>query len=339
MNRAGALRVVAGIDEAGLGPLLGPLCLGYSVLRFPVGDKTLWQRLEPVVAGDPADRRAAFVVADSKRVFQRTERGAKRLEATALGFLAQRQAQGRLARAAQELLWNSPSELASAPCEELLAEHPWYAQAQALPRHQHAGALELAAHGLTRALRGAQVELLDLGLVVVPEAELNRSFQASGSKGATEWHYAARIVERLWRRFCVEEAVPLKLVIDRLGGRSRYGRLLESALPECEIVGRREGSQRSEYLLGPRRGGQGERLRVLFAERAEQGSFAVALASCLAKYARETAMQAFNEYFCARQSGLKPTAGYTSDGRRWLREAEAALRASGIGPERLVRTR
>ena len=75
---------------------------------------------------------------------------------------------------------------------------------------------------------------------------------------------------------------------------------------------------------------------ITFAEKAETRAFTVALASCLAKYARELAMGAFNRYFGALQPDLKPTAGYTSDGRRWLRDATPMLRRAGIAREVLV---
>jgi hypothetical protein len=80
-------------------------------------------------------------------------------------------------------------------------------------------------------------------------------------------------------------------------------------------------------------------MRLAFAERAEDESFAVALASCAAKYARELAMRAFNTYFGALQPGLLPTAGYREDGRRWLREARAALESARVAAALLERTR
>jgi hypothetical protein len=331
----GATRIVAGIDEAGLGPLLGPLCLGYSVLRFPAGARTLWERLAPLVSDEPARSRASFVVADSKRVFQRNPTGAKRLESVALGFLAQREPGRSLPASAERLLWRTPGELAVAPPERILAEHPWYAAEPGLPWSCHAGLLELDAERLARALRAERIELLDAGVVVVPEGELNRSFDETRSKSATEWRHSARILERLWNAHAGQG---LKLVIDRLGGRSRYGALLARALPNARVAGARETPERSEYELVARAGAAG-RMRVLFAEKAERGSFPVALASCLAKYARETAMRSFNAYFAARERNLAPTAGYTTDGRRWLEQAAPALAAAGVERAALVRTR
>ena len=58
-----------------------------------------------------------------------------------------------------------------------------------------------------------------------------------------------------------------------------------------------------------------------FRARGEEASFPTALASCLAKYAREVTMGAFNRYFEKRDPELRPTAGYTTDGRRWLKDA------------------
>ena len=80
-------------------------------------------------------------------------------------------------------------------------------------------------------------------------------------------------------------------------------------------------------------------MQLEFRERAEQASFAVALASCLAKYVRESCMQAFNAYFAELDPALRPTAGYVSDGRRWLQDARSAIERSGIPSEALVRTR
>jgi hypothetical protein len=45
-----------------------------------------------------------------------------------------------------------------------------------------------------------------------------------------------------------------------------------------------------------------------------------------AKLVRELAMARFNRYWCARMPDLKPTAGYTLDARRWLDDANGALR-------------
>ena len=64
-----------------------------------------------------------------------------------------------------------------------------------------------------------------------------------------------------------------------------------------------------------------------------------ALASMAAKYMRELFMEGFNAYFAARQEGLRPTAGYTTDGRRFLDDIGGVLTELGIERESLVRDR
>ena len=144
-------RVFAGIDEAGLGPLLGPLTLGWSAFRAPPGGIDLWRRLGRVVTKDPKDDAKRIVVADSKRVFSRNPRGARRLETTALCFLAQLDPEGRAPASAAQVLSNLPTTLRLPP--EVLERHPWYAALEErLPVHQEAGSLELRAHLLRREL-------------------------------------------------------------------------------------------------------------------------------------------------------------------------------------------
>ncbi|HVS17423.1 MAG TPA: hypothetical protein VMT18_02400, partial [Planctomycetota bacterium] len=203
MSARPGTRLFAGLDEAGLGPLLGPLTLGYSVFRAPAGSTDLWRTLHGVVSDAPGDDRAAFVVADSKRVFTRNERGAARLEATALGFLSLLDARRRPPASAADLAWRSPSELA--PDATTLARHPWYARLDAaLPAHWDLGALELRVEKLARAMRAAGVELVDAGVRVLPEGDLNRSFERTNNKSLTHWECSSAVLLRLWELHAAE---------------------------------------------------------------------------------------------------------------------------------------
>jgi hypothetical protein len=187
---------------------------------------------------------------------------------------------------------------------------------------------------LARALAAADVELLEAGFRALPVFELNRSFDATQSKSRTQWDKTRPILSRLWQRHASEG---LDLVVDRQGGRMRYQAQLEQAFSRARVRVVGENETLSEYtveeLEGPRW------MRVRFAVQAEGLSFPVALASCLAKYARETCMRAFNASFAALEPGLVPTAGYVTDARRWLKDAEPMLARNGISRAELVRAR
>jgi hypothetical protein len=216
-----------------------------------------------------------------------------------------------------------------------LDESPWFrGWRRALPAHQEAARLELSVERLWRAMRNANVELLDAGVSVLPAGDLNRSFRQTDNKSLTHWQTSLRVFRHLWERFAQGG---LRLVVDRHGGRYHYGPLLGRAFPEAEVVQLRERPSHAEYRVSERAGPR--RMRISFAERAERRSFATALGSCIAKYAREASMEAFNAWFAERQPELKPTAGYTTDGRRWLADAAAVIEQEGLDRRVLVRER
>jgi hypothetical protein len=322
-------RVLAGVDEAGLGPVLGPLSIGFAALALPAPEVDPWEALKPVVSRRPSSDRRRLVVADSKLVFARTPRGARRLELTALAFLSL----SRPARAApgdgRALLAHGPLGLDATRLERT----PWRDHLPArLPLAVDAGLLEIRVERLARTLAAARLELVAAGTRIVPAAELNASLRATDNKSLTHWDACAPVLAHLWSEHAADGLVA---VVDRHGGRMRYGRLLSAALAGSTVEVVREEEPYSEYrVLAP-----GRRMRVVFSEQGERFAFPTALASCLAKYAREVCMHAFNACFGELQPGLRPTAGYYLDGQRWIGEAGPAIARSGVAREDIVRER
>ena len=79
--------ILAGIDEAGLGPALGPLCQASVCLRVPDGwgPDTPWQALSKVLTGAKKRGDSRLLVADSKVVH--ASRKTRGLERGVLAFI------------------------------------------------------------------------------------------------------------------------------------------------------------------------------------------------------------------------------------------------------------
>ena len=124
-------------------------------------------------------------------------------------------------------------------------------------------------------------------------------------------------------------------VVDRHGARSRYGPLLRARFPDRPIRVEREGRRASSYLAGP----EGAPLRVRFEEKADGASVATGLTSMAAKYLREALVASLNSFVLREAPGVRPTAGYWTDGLRFLRETAEARRRLGVDDGLFVRCR
>jgi hypothetical protein len=320
------LAIWAGVDEAGYGPLLGPLTIGCVALRRADPAADPWRLLAPLVGRATERAPDRLPVGDSKAVHARTPRGRARLERTALAFHAVRHGLPADARA---FLAATAPPLAG---PELAREAWWARLPERLGAHPPGG-LERASAELAESLRRADLALALCAVRVVPVRALNASFARTGSKGATHWEECAPFFAHVWTE---HGTAGVELVVDRHGGRMRYGDLLARAFPAARVRVVCEQPAFSRYDVHD---AHGRRLRATFAEKADATSFPVALASCLAKYARELCMAAFNAHYGALGSGLAPTAGYAADARRWLADAGRALPAGALDAAQLVRRR
>ncbi len=319
--------------------LIGPLTLGACALRVPERGLDPWRALDGVVSAAIDDDGEKLVVADSKVVFTRNPRGARRLERTVLAFAALAAGPRVVARDGRALLRQLESDLGASSGIE---DEFWAAELDAaLPRHAERTELEAHVDRLADALSTTGIELAWLAARAVPVRALNASFATTDNKSRTHWLATRDLLERLWQRFGADERAVLDVVVDRQGGRMHYRAALEEAFPDARVVLVRETAPLSQYVVEePATGKRPARaMRLVFREKAEHVSFAVALASCCAKYARELAMDAQNAWFARREPALVPTAGYVEDGRRWLADAREAIERAGIARDDLVRTR
>ena len=305
----------AGIDEAGYGPMLGPLCVGLAVFRveeWTPGDPApdLWDRLAPAVVRTPKEAAKGGVpVGDSKRLKLSNQSATRHplthLERGVLALLGARDGDPPVADA---------DLFASLSCG--LGDGPWYAgEPSPLPCAGTAGMLRIDAAQVRSAMAKAGVELVALRVLALDEPRFNAMLAETRSKAAVvEAGLEAHL--RAARDAAAGSGDVLRVVADRQSGRTRYGGVLGRVFGAVEPE--EESARASRYRVDGRHG-------VSLHSEAEDAHMPVALASMAAKLVRELAMARFNRYWAARVPELKPTAGYVQDARRWLGDVEGVI--------------
>jgi ribonuclease HII len=320
------LAILAGIDEAGFGPLLGPLVVSGVAFRVPdrqLGD-CLWDTLRATCAPSPQRGGRRLVVADSKRLY-RSRGGLAPLEQTALVMLA--------AAGARPATWRALLDTVAPGAAERLDRYPWYAAADTtLPLSDSVGDVGTRSNAVRRDLADHNVSFLGVDCEPLHEGEYNQLIRSTRNKSVVLLGLALRTVDRIIRRAPGER---VRLSVDRLGGRTHYRDALMTAVQGYELRVVEESPTRSAYALT-----RSTRVcEIEFVTGGDRKRFPVALASIYSKYVRELHMHAFNRYWSGRIAGLRPTAGYYTDARRWLREAGPDLGRHAISRNQLVRDR
>jgi hypothetical protein len=319
--------IVAGIDEAGYGPLLGPLVVGCCA--FDVGETStvpcIWKRLSKLVSKNRVASGRKLHINDSKLVYSPSN-GLKELERSVLAMLCAG--------------WEMPGDLVallSHTAESVVAElpeYPWYqaGENESFPIEQEGLPIQLFANALRVEMERSQTRFVYMGARVVLERRLNQLMNATRNKASVLFSTSAIHLDYLLRTYGSQ---PMTIFCDRQGGREHYGSLLRLMFDEWSLEVLQEEDGHSYYQLHR---GQ-DSVRIIFREKAETQCMAVALASMLSKYLRETLMRRFNAFWVKHIPEVAPTAGYYNDGTRFLRDIEMTRKQLGIADEELIRSR
>ena len=355
--------ILAGIDEAGYGPLLGPLVVGCCA--FDVGEidapkagptgspqagssqatatranrdamafaadqdwPCIWKRLRKHVSKSRVKTGRKLHVNDSKLVYSPAG-GLKELERSVLALAS---AAGIWTDDCRDLTgWLA---LTAGHAVGDMGGYDWYQcdETEKFPLEQDALPIRLLAKGLREEMHRNRAGCVHLAARVVFERQLNHMFDTMRNKAGALFNLAAIHLDHLLRTYGEQGLV---IVCDRQGGRGHYGGLLRLMFEEWSLEIVSEVESRSDYVLTR----NGLATLIIFTEKAEAQCLPVAVASMLSKYLREAMMSRFNRYWQRQVPDVPPTAGYYNDGLRFLKDIDARRRELGIGDGQLIRSR
>ncbi len=321
------MAILVGIDEAGYGPLLGPLVVSSVVLEMPEEylRADLWKLLSKAVCAHKKGLAGRLLINDSKKVYTRSA-GISLLRRTVLSCLHALDAPACPHTAADLVGCLCPDAL-----ERLLAD-PWYARLDQQPLGHDpidtaiaGGMLRKILNQNTMRLRAVRSRCMDAGFY-------NQRVEQVKNKSRVLFTEVCSLV---LAAFCNEAQAgqPMQVIIDRQGGRINYQQDLLRMFPGYAFSVVRQDDKISSYELTR----AGKVMRIHFCLKADAKYLCVSLASMVSKYLREVLMEAFNAHFCGLCSNLKPTAGYWEDGQRFLKDLSDLLPDYQYDPQKMVR--
>ncbi len=317
------MAILAGIDEAGFGPLLGPLVVSSSVFRTDadMSCADLWEVLRKSVGRTRSKLVGRLLIADSKKAYKREE-GLGHLERSVLASLA------GLSKEPPDL-----TELIRCLCPDCLPrllQYPWF---QKLSNHRlpvGSPDLRIAAKVFTQDMAENGVRLADLRTCCLDVGYYNTLMEQVKNKSSVLFSTATRLIQQV---LDLSADPSVHILIDRQGGRMHYREPLLRSFPDMSLKILEETEEKSTYEMRT----NSRCMVVSFEVAADDQYLPVSLASMVSKYIRELLMDSMNDYFVALSPALKPTAGYWQDGLRFLADLKTHLPDLKFDPHQMVR--
>ncbi len=319
------MAVLVGIDEAGFGPILGPLVVSSSTFSLPreMLKEDMWSILTKSLAPKRTRLVGRLLICDSKKAYSKST-GIKHLERTVLACL--------------EALGKSPNTLADIltilcpTCLSRLSSYPWYQNITDRQLSQKTTDIKIASGALTNDMTSKSIKLLNIRSDCLDVAHYNKMVDAVKNKANVLFTSTSGLIKVAFDTYGCDD---LQIIVDRQGGRTHYRDPLLRMFPHTELTILSENQTNSSYQLT-----YGDKtMRIHFTVGGDKRFLPVALASMVSKYLRELMIGCLNDYFIQFDPGLKPTAGYWTDGLRFINDIKTHLHNVSVDSNLLVRSR
>lgn len=316
--------IVAGIDEAGLGPILGPLVVSAAAFSIPEekAKSNMWPMLSDSVSKNKKRLAGRLLICDSKKAYT-SAIGIGFLEKTVLTCLKYF---GTVPDTAAGLV-----EILNAESRQKLLEKPWYKKITEQKINFNTDEISISAGVLKRDLEKNGMEMIALKSCCIEAAEYNELIDKVRNKSRVVFHIVCRLINEILRT----RHKNYHIVIDRQGGRMRYAQPLRTMFGEMALRVIEENDNVSSYELLTSE----KQIKIDFVVRADDYYLPVGLASMTSKYLREQMMISLNNYFLEKCSELKPTAGYWTDGNRFIEDLKTIAPHIQYDARQLIRSR
>ncbi len=319
--------IIAGIDEAGYGPTLGPFVLSKVVMEIPgkCHDETnIWHLLKDAVSEKIQRGGNRIIVGDSKKLYQQ-KTGLKMLEEAVLSFVWH--TKGPVSKFTDLLKQFSGCD------EAVLEKYPWYRGKDLdLPVASNVSAIMNYADVLNDTVNFRGVRILDIKSRFLCVSEINRQLEILGNKSLLLFKNCVTHLKEIFEYYGTHKP---KVLIDKHGGRNYYEKLLAQNFEGCNIDLIVEGNPLSAYSIK----NESHKMDVSFAVGADSKYFPTALASMFSKYIRELFIRLFNAFWLEKIDDIKPTAGYPEDARRFLSQIHDIKSKLNINDSILIRAK
>lgn len=319
------MAILAGIDEAGFGPILGPLVISSAVFSIDDSllDADLWQLLNKSVSLKRKHIAGRLLITDSKKAYSKSL-GIKHLQRTVLACL---KSLGDEPHSLSQLLSRMCPD-----CLDRLKQYAWYEDCDNYLLSADSADLAIAASVFTDDLASNKIKLLELQSNCLDVEYYNSMVSKVKNKSSVLFTATSKLIQSAWDKFSEHN---LQIIIDRQGGRVHYRKKLQRMFEGFELIILKESQTSSSYEL--RKGSK--KMRLHFIVAADRKFLPVSLASMASKYLRQLMVDNINRYFAGFHSELKPTAGYWKDGLRFIKDLKTLIPHVAFKTSQLIRCR